>query len=92
MRKLFLPAMIVLGGILLVAAIVALSLRGAQQSAPNSPSAGDGAPILQVDKQIIDFGDVKLGEWVTASFLVTNAGSQPLSFSQPPFIEVRAGC
>jgi hypothetical protein len=51
-----------------------------------------GGPSLKVDKEIIDFGDRKLGEVVTAEFQLTNAGDKQLRFSELPFVELKAGC
>lgn len=55
------------------------------------PEAGDN-PRLQVDRESIDLGDVKLGTMVEAAFVLTNAGSQPLHLSESPYIEVVEGC
>ena len=52
----------------------------------------EGAPSLMVDQEIIDFGNVKINESVTASFELTNVGDQTLRFTEQPYIELKAGC
>jgi hypothetical protein len=52
----------------------------------------NGQPARQVDKEKVDFGDVKLGQTVEAKFAVTNVGDQPLRFTAKPYIEVIEGC
>jgi hypothetical protein len=47
---------------------------------------------LVVDKTQINLGDVKLGETVQAAFKISNAGDQPLRFTQVPIIQVVEGC
>jgi hypothetical protein len=51
-----------------------------------------GPPKLKVDTERIDLGRVKLGQWVSASFTLTNVGDQPLRFASGPYIEVVEGC
>ncbi len=54
-------------------------------------SAG-GKPILIVDRQTIDYGDVKLGTPEVFSIVVTNRGADVLRFTESPYIEVLEGC
>lgn len=85
-----LPLILVsLGGLLIIIVIV-FALRGS--SKPSIEPQVSGAPALAVDQEQIDFGDVKLGEWVEASFLLTNVGDQPLRILEKPYIEVMEGC
>jgi hypothetical protein len=60
--------------------------------ASGAPNPGSGGPSLQVDREMIDFGDVQYDNPVTASFRLTNTGDQPLRFVKPPYIETVEGC
>lgn len=51
-----------------------------------------GSPSLKVDKEEVNLGDVKIGQKVKVSFLLTNVGDQVLNFDKTPFIEVKDGC
>ena len=61
-------------------------------TAPVSRPEVTGAARLKVDRESIDLGDRKVGQPVSASFKITNAGDHPLHFSEAPYIEVAAGC
>ncbi len=83
----------VVGGILVVA--VAGLLFARSQSTANQlavPVTVQGSPRLQVDQELIDFGDVPVGKMVKASFVLSNTGDQPLVFSHPPVPTVVEGC
>lgn len=71
------------GALLILAAVVLAALNAGRSG---------GTPRLQVDREIIDLGPVRLGQTVSAAFTLTNTGDAPLVFSEPPYIEVRAGC
>lgn len=75
---------------LVVVGVAAFLLSGASQ--PKVEVTVKGAPSLSVDRNQIDFGDVKLGQTVEASFVVANVGDKPLRFSEPPYIQVVEGC
>ena len=84
------PLAFLAGGVaLLGVALFALLRPGAGGGAPLEVQ---GAPRLKVDREVIDFGDVRLGEWVQADFRVTNVGDQPLRFSETPWVELVEGC
>jgi hypothetical protein len=85
----WMPILIALGGILLVAAAF-LALR--EKPAPKVPVEVKGSPSLKVDQEEIDLGDVKLDQTVEVSFQLTNVGDKLLRFSEQPYIEVAAGC
>ena len=51
-----------------------------------------GKPSMKVDKERIDFGDVKFNTVVTATFQLTNVGDESLVFVEAPYIEVIEGC
>ena len=83
------PILFGLGGLALLI-LAAFALWGG--SKPKTAIDGSGAPSLKVDKERVDLGDVKLGQTVEVSFLLSNAGDQPLRFNEPPYIEVKEGC
>jgi len=86
----FLPMLIGLGGILLVGlAFFALSGKPSGRAADIEVT---GSSSLKVDKEKVDLGDVKLGQWVEVSFQLTNVGEQQLRFTEKPYVEVVEGC
>jgi hypothetical protein len=88
-RNRWIPVLLGLSGLALLV-VAALSLRGGgRQTAEIEVS---GAPALRVDKEVIDFGDVKINQPVEATFTITNAGDQPLQFEEQPYIELVEGC
>ncbi len=84
-----LPLILGAGGLLLV--VMAAILLTRKEPTPEAAIEVQGAPALRVNQERIDFGDVKLGTTVQASFTITNAGSQALRLSEPPYIEVKEG-
>jgi hypothetical protein len=87
-----LPLLIALGGFVLVAAALFALWKSGQPQQATVPVEGAGQPSLKVDKEEIDFGDVKVGDQVSASFTLTNVGDKTLRFTEDPYIEVREGC
>lgn len=85
-----LPWLLVAGGAVLIG--LAVWAAWPRAAAPEVEVTVTGQPSLSVDKEKLDFGDVKLGEWVQATFEVANVGDQPLRFSEVPYIRVAAGC
>ncbi len=83
------PLLLALGGVALI--LLALAALKATSS-PKVPIEVSGAPRLKVDKEKVDLGNVRLGQWVKVSFELSNVGDQPLRFSEKPYIEVAAGC
>jgi hypothetical protein len=81
----------VAGGLALLG-VALFALLGRQQLAGGAAIEVNGAPRLKVDREVIDFGDVRLGEWVQADFRLTNVGDQPLRFGEPPYVELVEGC
>ena len=69
-----------LGGLLILAAILLFS------------SQESGTPVVRVDRERIDYGDVKLDTPLTFSIVVTNTGDGVLRFRETPYVEVREGC
>jgi hypothetical protein len=84
------PLVALVGGGLLLVLIAVFAFR--QPSQPKAQIETAGAPGLSVDKEKVDLGDVKLGQFVKVAFEITNVGDQPLEFSKQPYIEVKEGC
>ena len=59
--------------------------------ARQSGDAG-GTPTISVDRQKIDYGDVKFNTNKTFAIQVTNTGDGTLKFKEEPYIEVLEGC
>jgi hypothetical protein len=78
-----------LGAILLL--IAAASLLG-RDGGKRAAVEVTGQSRLKVDREAIDFGDVRLGQTVEAEFVLTNVGDQPLQLTQAPYVEVVEGC
>ena len=82
--------LIIVAGVALV--VVALISSGGSQSTSTAAPQVNGAPALQVDKEKVDFGNVKLGQTVEVKFEVANVGDRPLTFKGKPYVEVVEGC
>lgn len=85
------PLPIILLGSVLIVGIAAL-LIWANQPMPAVPLEVSGAPSLKADRQVIDFGEVRLGQWVSTVFEIANVGDQALHFIEQPWVEVVEGC
>lgn len=84
------PLWLSLAGLALVVIAVWAVLGSNEQT--NARIEVKGAPRLKVDKEVIDRGDIKLGNPVRDDIRVTNVGDQPLRFTEAPYIEVKEGC
>jgi len=87
-----LPLYIVLGGIVLLAAGLFALWKADQPALASVPVEVNGQPSLKVDQDQLDFGDVKLGKTVTASFTLSNVGDKTLEITGKPYIQVLEGC
>ena len=90
------PLILAIAGVFILAAAVAFvigSKKGDTILAQNDyvPEVV-GQPSLAADREEIDFGDVKLGKTVTASFVLTNVGDETLRFTEIPYVELKEGC
>lgn len=84
------PLLLGLGGLLLVGVAAFLIARAYQPAPRISPQVS--GPRLQVDRQVIDFGEVRMGIPVKATFKLTNIGDEPVRFVRQPYIQVLEGC
>lgn len=89
-RNRWIPALLGLGGIVLLL-LAALAVKGGNGGAKAAIEV-KGAPSVKVDKERVDFGDVKFNQPVEATFKITNVGDQTLRFNKEPYIEVVEGC
>lgn len=83
--------------LVIIAALVLLSRENdspdQQAFDPNFEPEVTGAPRLEVLPQdVIDYGEVKLGEVVTTVYTVRNVGDQPLTILGEPRVELVEGC
>ena len=53
---------------------------------------GDGRPVLIVDQNKIDFGEVKFNTPKSFAIKVTNIGDGDLRFKEKPYIQIMEGC
>ena len=83
-RNAFPWSVVAIGGVLLIIAAFFLSNRGGEDDG--------GTPSIAVDRQTIDYGDVKFGVNKTFAIKVTNTGGGTLRFKEEPYIEVLEGC
>lgn len=82
-RGIFSLPLVILGGILLIAAAFFFARQG---------SGDSGTPTITVDQKSIDYGDVKFNTPETFTVKVTNTGDGTLRFKEVPYIEVLEGC
>ncbi len=73
------------GGVLLIA--TALFFAFGSFGKDNS-----GTPVLVVDQELIDYGDVKFDTNLSFEITVTNTGDGTLKFAEAPHLQVREGC
>ncbi len=76
---------------ILVVAALALAFQGRQTTASYTPAV-TGAPSAQIEQQMYDYGDVKLGQTVKTQISVKNVGDTQLVFAGEPRVEVVEGC
>ncbi len=86
--------LLLIGGILTASLGLAItnSLGGDQPAEPGMAIDTTGTPLLQVDTDYVDFGDVSFNQMVEAVFEVANTGDATLLFAETPFIELKDGC
>jgi hypothetical protein len=80
-----------LGMFLLSVAILArVTVQRESRQGENTTSTG--APRLEVDREIVDLGDVQLGKRVEATFRLSNVGDGELVILGAPYVQVVDGC
>ena len=84
-----LPLLFVIGGLGIL--IIGLFFAFQKKTEPFTPEV-TGRPSLKADKEMVDLGNVKLGQTVSVSFELKNVGDKPLRFSNEPYVEVKKGC
>ena len=89
-KSLFILLLGVLGAALLM--LSAFLLYPRQEVEPDYVPEVVGGPSLKVDKEQIDFGDVKINQYLTAEFELTNVGDEVLRFGNLPYVEIIEGC
>ena len=83
------PLFLILGGFVII--VIALLFAFQKKSVSFTPEV-IGQASLKTDKEVVDLGDVKLGQTVNVSFDLKNVGDVPLRFTSRPTIEVKEGC
>jgi hypothetical protein len=78
-----------IGALMILASVIIMVLKPHGRS---SQEITGGTPAIQVDRQTIDCGGVKLGTNLTFDINVTNTGTGTLRFAEAPYIEVVEGC
>jgi hypothetical protein len=88
-KKNLTPLWLALAGLSLILLAAWAVLANAQ---PETNVKVQGQPRLEVERSLIDRGNVKLGTPIRDDIRITNVGDQPLRFVEDPFVEVKAGC
>jgi len=83
---------LILGGVLIIAAGSALGITTWKNRANPDLVTVTGQPSIEVDQELIDFGNVKFDTPKTFVLSLTNVGDKPLIISEKPYVEVREGC
>ncbi|HEC23787.1 MAG TPA: hypothetical protein ENI95_12815 [Chloroflexi bacterium] len=78
-------------GVLLLGGGIFALVNGNRTPADYTPEV-TGAPRLEVEQDIFDYGDVSLNTPVETIVVLRNVGDKPLRIVGDPWVEVRAGC
>ena len=81
-------------GILVIAVLVGLGTWLFLMKSSSQAMAAEykGGPRLAVDRDLVDFGNVRFEKFVTARFRLRNVGDQPLRLAMDPRVEAVEGC
>ncbi len=91
-KKLPLPLLLVVGGVLLIAGALYAVWQARQPSLETAPAETSGSPRLKVDPQVVDLGDVPVDQVVDVTFKIANTGDGTLRISEQPVVRVVEGC
>lgn len=91
-KKLPLPLLLVVGGVLLIAGALYAVWQAGQPSLETAPAETSGSPRLQVDQEVVDLGDVPVDQVVDVTFKIANTGDGTLRISEQPVVRVVEGC
>ena len=83
---------LILGGVLITTVGSVLGITAWKNRSNPDLVTVIGQPSIEVDQELIDFGDVKFNTPKTFALSLTNVGDEPLIFSEKPYVEVREGC
>lgn len=90
--KLPVPLLLVVGGVLLVAGALFAVWKAGQPDLTGVPVETSGSPRLQVDRDVVDMGDVPVNQIVDVTFNIANTGDQTLRITEQPVVRVVEGC
>jgi hypothetical protein len=85
------PIFLALAGFIVLLVAAYLAWFRPETNAPVEVEVS-GAPRLEVDRERVDLGDVRLGQTVSVEFQVANVGDQTLVLEEDPYVEVVEGC
>jgi hypothetical protein len=78
--------------LLIVGALALLAIIGGLLAFAFAPRAPQGTPEMELDKTLVDFGDVSFETPVEAVFTIRNTGDGPLQIGDNPHVALREGC
>lgn len=80
--------LVALGAFVLV--IVGFTLL--RDGSDGSTSGGKLGPVVAVEQEVFDYGNVKVNTPIETLFRVSNAGDEPLKIAGDPEVELVEGC
>ena len=84
--------LMIIGGLLIVSAGIVIGKNALGNRVDSALVEVSGQPSLKIDKELIDYGDVKLNTNLTFDLVLTNVGDQILEINETPYVEVKEGC
>jgi hypothetical protein len=86
------PLLLIIGGLILLGGAIFGIWKAGQPTLVKLPVQVEGSPSLRVDRELVDFGDVPVEEFVSVTFNLSNIGDEDLRFQSVPYVEVVEGC